>query len=129
MDENQQEMLPPGDVASAAEEPQSEEAVSSADTSQTQTTTATATDAVVAANAAVAPEVATEDPNAAASAENAPVAVAPKTFEERVEARFLALEHALMGLPHSIMHVMHQGSMNAEEFAQRVLAHLFGKSE
>jgi len=121
--------LPPGDVAPTAEAPQSGEAVSSADTSQTQTTTATATDAVVAANTAVAPEVATEDPNAVASAENALAAVAPKTFEERVEARFLALEHALMGLPHSIMHVMHQGSMEAEEFAQRVLAHLFGKSE
>lgn len=50
----------------------------------------------------------------------------PKTFEQRVEERFLALERALMGLPHSIMHVMHQGSMEADEFAKRVLAHLFG---
>lgn len=56
-------------------------------------------------------------------------AAEPKTFEQRVEDRFVALERAVMGLPHSIAHVMHQGSMEAEEFAKRVIAHLFGTNQ
>lgn len=51
----------------------------------------------------------------------------PKTFEQRVEERFLQLEHALMGLPHSIHTVLSQGSTDAESFGKAVLAHLFGK--
>lgn len=51
----------------------------------------------------------------------------PQTFEERVEARFLALEGYLMKLPHSIAHAFSQGSAEPEELATRVLAHLFSK--
>lgn len=51
------------------------------------------------------------------------------SFEQRVEARFLAVEHALINLPHSIKHVMEQGSTNAETFAKKVLTHLFSKNQ
>jgi len=51
----------------------------------------------------------------------------PKTFEQRVEERFLAVEHFITELPHSIHSVMTQGSMSAEEFGKAVLAHLFAK--
>lgn len=51
----------------------------------------------------------------------------PKTFEQRVEERFMALEQALMGLPHSIHTVLSRGSTSAEEFGAAVIVHLFGK--
>lgn len=53
----------------------------------------------------------------------------PQTFEQRVEARFLALEGYLMKLPHSIAHAFSQGSAEPEELASRTLAHLFGKDQ
>lgn len=55
----------------------------------------------------------------------------PETFEQRVEARFLALEGYLMKLPHSIAHAFSISSMattDAEEIGKRALAHLFGKN-
>lgn len=51
----------------------------------------------------------------------------PQTFEQRVEARFLALEGYLMKLPHSIAHAFSQGSAEPEELASRALSHLFSK--
>lgn len=51
------------------------------------------------------------------------------SFEQRVEARFLAVEHALINLPHSIKHVMEQGSTDADTFAKKVLTHLFSKNQ
>lgn len=49
------------------------------------------------------------------------------SFEQRVEARFLKLERALLQLPHSIRTVMDEGSHEVEEFTQRVLSHLFNR--
>jgi hypothetical protein len=51
------------------------------------------------------------------------------TFEQRVEQRFIALEQALMRLPHSLHTVLSRGSTTAEEFAHNVLAHLFGHNQ
>ncbi|WP_257834532.1 hypothetical protein [Burkholderia glumae] len=50
-----------------------------------------------------------------------------RSFEQRVEDRFLQLEGFLMRLPHSIHHAMSQGSADAEEFVGRVVKHLFSK--
>lgn len=56
-----------------------------------------------------------------------PASASTPSFEQRVEERFIALEQALMNLPHSIATVLHRGSMEAEEFAKQVIAHLFDK--
>lgn len=48
----------------------------------------------------------------------------PKTFEQRVEERFLKLEAAIMQLPASIHAVMSNGSMEAEDFGAAVVKHV-----
>jgi len=48
------------------------------------------------------------------------------TFEQLVEQRFLALERAIARMPHAIHTAMSEGShASAEEFASRVLHHIF----
>jgi len=68
-----------------------------------------------------APEVPPAEPVTPAAEE------APKTFEQRVEDRFLQLEQFLVALPHSIATVLARGSMETEEFAKQVVEHLFTK--
>ncbi|OWT62018.1 hypothetical protein [Candidimonas nitroreducens] len=51
------------------------------------------------------------------------------TFEERVEKRFVELEHFLLKLPRSIMHALHGGSGTPEEVAQRATQHLLDKNQ
>lgn len=139
--------LPPGDVAPASTEPapapaeDPNVAASVAEPSSTAETVSAPTvsaDAGASQPAASSPAEAGKVPASVAVA-SSPVAEAapsqtapaaePQTFEQRVELRFLALEQHLMNLPHSIMYVMQQGSMEAEEFAGRVLVHLFSKDK
>jgi hypothetical protein len=116
MTDEVQNPLPPGDVAPATAEPQQP----------------VAADVPNAAPVAVAPTTEPASaPSAAGAATTSPSAASspaePKTFEQRVEERFLALEHALTELPHSIMATMQKGSLDAAEFGKAVIAHLFSK--
>jgi hypothetical protein len=52
----------------------------------------------------------------------------PLTFEQRVEERFLKLEHAIVQLPHAIHEALSEGSHESPEaFASSVLKKLFAK--
>lgn len=57
-----------------------------------------------------------------------PAASSPaETFEQRVEARFLALEQHFMNLPHAIAQA--NGHPEPASWGSRVLNFLFGKNE
>lgn len=88
---------------------------------------APAADASSTADSASAMPASTGDISSPSGASSLADAVDARTFEERVEDRFLQLEGFLMRLPRSIHHAMSQGSADVEEFAGRVVAHLFSK--
>ncbi|MCA8026416.1 hypothetical protein [Burkholderia cepacia] len=74
------------------------------------------------ASATVASTDATSSPSGANSPAESPV---PLTFEQRVEQRFLQIEHYLLKLPAAIHAVLSAGSLEPEEFSKQVIARLF----
>jgi hypothetical protein len=122
-DEAQQ--LPPGDVAQDPNAVAPSAVAQSADVTPLSAPPASndAGASPIAASSVETVKFTAEDPERL----KALIAADTQTFEQRVEERFLALEQALMGLPHSIHTVMSRGSTSAEEFGAAVIAHLFGK--
>lgn len=132
--------LPPGDAVPSSTESDPNVAVSAAVPSSTVETASAPTvsaDAGVSQTAASSPA---ESGNAPApSAADASTAVAgaapsqtapadePQTFEQRVEARFLALEQHFMNLPHAIAQA--NGHPEPASWCERVIHFLFGKNE
>ena len=115
---------PPGDVAPAADPVPN--AVPAAVAPTAEQVSVTSVDGASTTSPSVESSPADE---AAISAQKAYLAQrdSAMTFEQRVEERFLAVEHFITELPHSIHSVMGQGSMSAEDFGKAVLAHLFAK--
>lgn len=111
--------LPPGDAVPSSTESDPNVAVSAAAPSSTVETVSAPT---VSADAGVS--------QTAASSPAELTAAAPaiqQTFEQRVEARFLALEQHFMNLPHAIAQA--NGHPEPASWCERVIHFLFGKNE
>ena len=106
---DEQQTLPPGDVAQDPNVGAPSAVAQSADATQSSAPPAS-NDAGISPSAASSP------------AESL-------TFEQRVEQRFLQVESFLMKLPHSIAHAFSLGSAEPEELAKRAISHLLDHNQ